>query len=260
MVRFGWKKDPPRLSDFPATPKLRAAPPPPRRASNRQLILSVLDQGNLGSCVANAVAQALRAAMVREGAINPPLASRLWLYYLARAYDHDTANDDGTRIRNAFAAAVKYGLPPESAWPYIADPTPGAPFSRMPPQEAFREGFDQRAPTTYMRINTIGDDRIDEIRRALAAGFCVVFGTQVSQEFCDGNTKLIAPPTRSVGGHALTLAEYDQDDEDEFKGPNSWGKWGDKDGWFSVSPAYLKWGATDDLWIVERTPVIPRAA
>ena len=76
LRRFGWLPDPPSPKDHDAAPKLRTAGPLPTSISLANQILSILDQGNLGSCVAQATAQALRASLVHQGVVVPTLASR----------------------------------------------------------------------------------------------------------------------------------------------------------------------------------------
>lgn len=256
---LGWKKDKPKQPgdkpDFSARPKLGAAPPP-KTATCRPYITSILNQGGLGSCTTNATAQAVRASLVRQGVKGAELPSRLFLYYLARAYDHDTYNDDGTFLRHVCQAAVKFGLPRESFWPYT-DVSVGddAPFRRMPPFNAFSKAFDQHTGASYHRIDTTGAARLDDIRRAIAAGYCVVFGTLVSTDFASGRlgSGPIPLPTNKpiAGGHALTIAEYD---ETSFGIVNSWGDdWGDK-GWCKFSPDYLSWSESDDFWIISLVP------
>lgn len=256
---FGWKKDPVKKPgdkpDISAKPRLGVAPPP-KSATCRPNIISVLNQGGMGSCTANAFAQAARVSMLHQGAKNPPLGSRLFLYYLARAYDHDTNNDDGTFLRNICQAAVKFGLPPEQYWPYD-DLTEGdkAPFRNMPKFDAFSKAFDRHVGTVYNRIDSSGVARLDDIRRAIAAGHCVIFGTQVSTDFASGRlgSGPILPPINKpiAGGHALCIAEYD---ETSFGIVNSWGiDWGNM-GWCKFSPDYLSWAESDDFWIINVTP------
>jgi C1A family cysteine protease len=266
---LGWKKDRPKTigekADRLAKPKLGIASPPPT-GSIEPYILSILDQGRLGSCTIHAVSQAIRASHARQGIKNPTLLSRLWGYYLARAYDHDTANDDGTYLRNIYQALVKFGFPPETIWPYSDDTSsPKSPFRVMPPPEAFREAIDQKDDlkiTEYLRIDSTGYERIDDIKRAIGAGYGVNFGTQVSNDFCSNilGSKPLDPPTpaSTAGGHALLAAAFDKDSN--FRIPNSYGKdWGDE-GWVTFSADYLMWSNTDDLWIVETAPVFTQDA
>jgi len=251
----GWKKDPPKVAgqtpDRDARLKVRAEPIP-ARASNRHLVLGVLDQFGLGSCVANAVMQAVRASQVRGGAVNPPLGSRLWTYYLARAATNEQNEDNGTFIRLAFQAITKLGFPPESAWPYLDD---GDAFKQAPPPGVVRQAYDQRAPTEYHRIYETGDARIVAVKRALAQGFLVCFGTLVSNRFCgdDLGRGPVLPPIGDpiAGGHAMCIVGYDPL---SFDVVNSWGTGWGAGGFWSMDPTYLEWDETQDLWIVESAP------
>lgn len=247
---LGWKRSGPKPGDASARHLMRAGAVPDT-ATCRSQILTILDQKRLGSCVANATAQACRASMVRQGAVNPPLGSRLWLYYLARAYDHDTANDDGTYGRNAFMALQQFGLPPEEAWPYTDE---GVQFTVMPSPSAFMQAFDQSACSSprYYRLDQQGGARVDAVRQAISQGHCVVFGTGVTEDFCgqDQKGKIIHAPAGQplAGGHELVIAEYDQT---SFGIVNSWSSdWADG-GWCRFSYDYIAWDGSDDFWIVD---------
>lgn len=260
---LGWKKDreesiwhPPDVS---ARQKLGVSPPP-ISATVRQFVADILDQGHLGSCTCNAVAQAYRISLIRQNpGIAPPLVSRLFLYYLARAIDRETDIDAGTYLRNVFLALTTFGAPDESFWPYSDDSMPGAPFTQKPPLDVLSLAYDQRAQNgvpAYLRIDTSGNERIIDIKRAIAAGHAVVFGTQVSNDFVSGNfdpTRPLSPPLNQsiAGGHALTLGEYDRDD---FTGPNSWGESFGLRGWFRFTAEYLAWDESSDFWILDTAP------
>jgi intein/homing endonuclease len=217
------------------------------------------------NCVGNGSMQAVRASQVRQGAVNPPLGSRLWTYYMGRALDHDTANDDGTQIRNAFTAISRLGFPPETLWPYSDDSTsPNAPFRTMPSTEAYDGAYDQRATgntVAYYRLDDGDVTRVQDVQRAIAAGYVVVFGTNVSQNFCQGNlgTGPIAPPIglQIAGGHCMCLAEYDTSPSGivTFGVVNSWGSSFGNGGWVEFSSDYVAWSATNDLWICEYAPL-----
>lgn len=262
---LGWKPSPPDARDHVASERRRfgAAPPPPPSWSNRKLILDILDQGQLGSCVANATAQAVRAAHVREGIDRPPLLSRLALYYLARAFTHDQHQDTGTYTRSACQALAKFGFCPEDVWPYDDTATPGAHgevprFARMPSPAAFRAGFDQIAatgPAAYMRITETGTARLDVIKRAIVAGYTVFFGTAVSERFCSvelGPTPQKPPIGEQIaGGHELLVVGYTPEGFDIC---NSWGSTWNGEGYCTFAPEYLSWSETSDLWVIEAVP------
>lgn len=228
-----------------------------------------IDQGGLGSCTANAVAQAIRADQLQQ-VPNPddevPFMSRLFGYYFARACDHNTGVDTGAQIRNVFRSINTFGFPPEWVWPYDDSSAPNALFAKMPSADAMRMAFDQRLTAEkfnrqtviYRRIMTTGEQRKEEVKRAIAANKLVVFGTDVSEEFCNDATanhgNPIEPPIGKAiaGGHAMVWGGYDED------GPytlNSWGTTFGDGGWFQMTWSYVTWSRTNDLWIVERAPL-----
>jgi C1A family cysteine protease len=254
MPTLGYRPDPPKARhekpDLVAEPMLRAAPPPPSSASIRHFVVDVLDQGGIGSCVSQSILQAVRCSHRRQGVENPVLGSRLFGYYLSRAYHHQTGEDSGTFLRLFFQALTKFGFCPETLWPYSDD---SERFKRMPPSAAFRAAFDQANPTTYRRITGEGATRLDQIKRAIAAGYPVCFGTNVDNDFC--NNRLVEPlqPPRAniAGGHALLVVGYEND---FFEVVNSWSSsWGDE-GYCRFSLDYMSDPSTRDLWIVEHSP------
>lgn len=255
LRRFGWLPDPPSPKDHDAAPKLRTAGPLPTSISLANQILSILDQGNLGSCVAQATAQALRASLVHQGVVVPTLASRSMIYYLARAEDGTTQEDAGTNLRQAFDSLRIFGYCPEVNWPYIDS---GDTFKRMPSAEALNLAYDQRGTTGFSRITSEGNARVYDVKSALAAGHCVVFGTEVGLPFCDymgDPATVLNPPAKSEGGHALTIAGYDAAG---FRVVNSWNEgWGAR-GWCTFSPAYIAWSGSMDFWIVDAAPNFSR--
>lgn len=251
---LGWKPDPPKLShekpDFEALPLLRALPPPPVKADIRQYVPHVLDQGQLGSCTAQAVAQAVRVSHMRQGVKLPQIASRLFLYWWARAYNHQTNVDEGTYLRSVFQGLQKFGFCPETLWPYQDNDDT---FKKMPGSTAIRAAYDQANPTVYRRINASGDERLDQIKRAIAGGYAVVFGTNVDTAFCNGQiTDAIKPPTGNIaGGHAMMVGGYDGD---VFDICNSWGAGFGDLGWCRFTAEYMAWSETRDIWLIEHAP------
>jgi C1A family cysteine protease len=265
--RLGWLPDEPKTtgqkSDRAFGELAVAATPVPDSSDNGHLIVDVLDQGRLGTCVAHAVVQALRAAQVRAGGIGapkPPLASRLFAYYFSRAYHGATLIDGGTFLRTCFAALNKFGFPPEGLWPYddetdvVGGRRPA--YARPPATAALVNAMDRRAPTSYRRITTEGRSRIDDVKRALGAGHLVCFGTNVSSRFVadELGDVVVDPPSASdaiAGGHAMALAGHVGD---VFDVVNSWGAgWGDH-GWARLSADYVAWDRSRDFWIVESAP------
>jgi len=256
--KMAWVRDrlPLGVSELMKATRLLGTDPVPETSSNEDLIVSILDQGALGSCVGNGTVQGARGEMVRAGAVAPALGSRLWTYYIGRAFDHDTGNDDGTQIHNAFAGIAKYGLPPEAVWPYSDDSSPGAPFSQMPSPDAWRAAFDGIRTFSMHRIDSTGAARVDDVKRALGQRRLVVFGTNVSEDFCSGKVDPTVPQPPPIGktiagGHCRVYVSHDAAG---VKVANSWGpSWGD--GGYSIdSWDYVAWDQTSDLWLFDSTP------
>lgn len=256
MRKFLWRPDPPSSKDWPAQPLLVKAqafqPTLPTAVRLDEQIVSILDQGDLGSCAANVLAQAIRAGSIRRGA--PPekttLASRLYLYYMARAIDGTAQRDEGAYLRSILTAAKRVGYPPEQLWPYD-DGT--EPFKVQPSVSATRAAFDQIAGFSYHKLTSMGLQRSYDLRSLLAARHVVLFGTRVSERFKDYGPKSapLDPPGPSeaiLGGHALLLAGYGKD---YFDGVNSWGtSWG-RNGWFQLTDAYIENWRSADFWILD---------
>lgn len=258
---LGYRQDPPKLSnqrqDLDALDVL-GVEPAPDAASAREHILSIFRQGWLGSCVAQACEQAVRADRHRQGELDPPVGARMWGYYHSRAKTHREAFDEGTFIRDYFDMRAKLGCPDEQHWPYLLDMVDGEPrWSQMPSSNAFRMAFDTKSPIAYRRIYGYGADRVEQVKRAIARKRVVVFGAMVSNRFCDNDfdPRGLAPEPSATdptaGGHAMCLAEYDP--EGAF-GPNSWGEEHGLDGWFKFSWSYLGGPLCSDFWLVEQAP------
>jgi C1A family cysteine protease len=266
--RYGWIPDPPKAKDYSARAHgrldrvLAGALPP--KASNRDLILNILDQGQLGACTANAVAQAVRAAMVRMSVVNPRLLARLFPYFYARSENGgDVTQDSGTWLRAIFDVLSKLGFTAEEFWPY-SDSTTGnpPPFATAPPADVLRRAYDQRGNIGYYKITSTGDQRIDDVKTAIANRYCVAFGTIVGSAFesYQAGGSPLPPPADQLGGHALCAAEYDETGSiPYFNIVNSWGALFGNAGWAPFTYDYITWSQTSDLWIVETAPVFSDA-
>lgn len=237
--------------------QVRAPQQLPVAASLQDAVVRVLNQGSLGSCVANSAMQAIRIRHVLQGVEKPPLGSRLFAYYMARAVDHTTKYDAGTHLRSCFHALAHYGFPDETLWPYT-DEDGGdmkARFRRHPDSAAMMGAIDRKAPTVYRRIDS-GRNAWDQTRDAIANGYPVCFGVEVSTDFVRGNFKddhLQQPPEpdQVEGGHAMTGIGYEGD---HIKVVNSWSaEWGDA-GYCYFSRDY--WEQARDLWVVEHSPIV----
>jgi len=220
-------------------------------------IVRIVDQGALGSCVANAGFQIIRAAMAAKTFdLEMEWPSRLWGYQLALAEQGTAGQDVGTANAIFFDVVAGHGFPRESAWPY----EPGN-LAQNPSPTAWRAAHDQRADkaVVYHQIASFGDSRAADVRRALTAGYLVAFGTRVDDRFARGELDaVVATPALAdtVGGHAMAICGYSiqLDGTVLYRVANSWGKdWGES-GFFWMSESYLTSPMTSDLWLVSEVP------
>ena len=180
----------------------------PLSANLTQWFSPVKNQGDLGSCAANAAVSMVEYFEQRAfGKITPP--SRLFLYKTARNLMHQTG-DSGSFLRSMMGAMVLFGVPPEEYWPYdIAkfddEPTPFC--------YAFAQNFQA---ISYYRLDPPGTSTADllmSIRKNLASGLPLMFGFTVYQSIAQSNTNhgRIPFPERGEkidGGHAVIAAGY----------------------------------------------------
>ena len=190
------------------TPKLAKAKLP-LSVSLVEWFSPIEDQGQLGSCTANAGAGMVEYFERRSFGKHTD-ASRLFLYKATRNLMKQVG-DSGAFLRTTMGAMVLFGLPPEEYWPYIEvnfDIEPTA-FCY-----AFAENF---KAITYYRLDPPGTkatDLLNQIRVNLSVGLPSMFGFTVysSIEQADTNGGKIPYPTKGdkiAGGHAIVVAGYD---------------------------------------------------
>ncbi|MED1473574.1 hypothetical protein P4U57_03850 [Bacillus pseudomycoides] len=67
----------------------------PTQVDLRERMSDVVDQGQLGSCTANAIVSGLREYLLKQSGRPFVLLSRLYLYYHERKIEGDIQNDNG---------------------------------------------------------------------------------------------------------------------------------------------------------------------
>lgn len=205
----------------------------------------VMDQGNLGSCTANAIAAALQFDSIKQGLPGVQLA-RLFIYYNERAMEGTVDSDSGAMIRDGIKSVANQGVCPESEWPY--DITL---FRNRPPLRCYTDALLDKA-LSYQRVAR----SLDQMKACLASGFPFIAGISVYESFDSTTTAEIGHvfmPTRReklLGGHCVLLVGYD-DLMEIFYVQNSWGaNWGIK-GFFTIPYAYLmNRGLSSDFWSI----------
>jgi C1A family cysteine protease len=206
----------------------------------------VYDQGQLGSCTANAIGAALEFDQMkqRQTAVFGP--SRLFIYYNERVIEHTVNDDAGAMIRDGIKSVAKQGAPHEDIWPYDISK-----FKVKPPAKAYSDATKHQA-LLYQRVN----QTLPELRAALASGFPFVFGFSVYESFesdavaKSGHAPMPKPKEKQLGGHAVMAVGYDTKNK-WFIIRNSWGTGWGMQGYFTLPFAYLTdSNLADDFWAV----------
>lgn len=206
---------------------------------------TILDQGELGSCVSNSVAYCIRYVRQKEklSVFDP---SRLYIYYYGRLVEGDPIREDtGLYIRTGFQSVQKYSVCSERNWPYII-----AKFVEEPNKYA-QNAAKQHKTFQYLAVG----QTLPELKSCLADGYPVSFGMTVFESFMStyvATTGKVPVPKfdaeQQVGGHALTIIGYD-DSINCFKIVNSWSdSWGEKGFCYIPYDYILNSTYVNDFW------------
>jgi C1A family cysteine protease len=217
------------VSKLPSTANLQAKCPP------------VYNQGQLGSCTANAIAGAVE--FIQKHRFTP---SRLFIYYFERVIEGTVNSDSGGQLRDGIKAVSTVGVCPETIWPYDV-----AAFTEEPSAKAYASAGKTKA-TVYARVA----QDLTQMKGCLAEGFPFVFGFTTYSYFESahvaqtGILRLPATGDKAIGGHAVMAVGYD-DKAQTFRIRNSWGaSWGQR-GYFTMPYAYLISGhLASDFWTI----------
>ncbi|MDD5543349.1 MAG: C1 family peptidase [Acidobacteriia bacterium] len=246
IARYGWTPDIPDHRDH-----IYAAPSPtlaalPKKTDLRTLCPPVYNQGQLGSCTANAIGAALEFDQMLQKEKEVFLPSRLFIYYNERKMEGTVNSDSGAMIRDGIKSVAKQGACPETQWPYVI-----AKFRKLPPRPCYTHGLQHQA-IQYQRLVS----NLNQMKGCLASGFPFVFGFAVYESFESpqvaktGHAPMPSSGEGQLGGHAVLAVGYD-DAKQWFIVRNSWGsQWGMK-GYFTLPYAYLTDpNLADDFWTI----------
>ena len=100
----------------------------PGKVDLRRQCPKVYDQGQIGSCTANAIAAAIEFDR-RKQKLSDFIPSRLFIYYNERSMEHSVPLDNGAQIRDGIKSVAKQGACPEMEWPYDDTPADSTPLA-----------------------------------------------------------------------------------------------------------------------------------
>jgi C1A family cysteine protease len=219
----------PKLTQLPQMVDLRPRMPP------------IYDQGQLGSCTANALCGVMQYADQIPG-------SRLFLYYNERKLENDIPDDAGANLSDGIKCLQKYGICPDTEWPYEIYK-----FTKSPPKQCYDDASKHKAIT----VQNIQQD-ITLMKTSLARGNPFVVGINVYESFESNEVSksgIVPIPQHNehcLGGHAVVCVGYD-DHKQCWIMRNSWGNTWGMSGYFTLPYLYLLDSSlSSDLWNISK--------
>ncbi len=246
ISRYGWLPDLPDQRDHFYAAPVAVAAALPGSVDLRPQCPPVYDQGQLGSCTANAIAGAIQFDRRKQQLTPVFIPARLFIYYNERVLEHTVDSDSGAQIRDGIKSVAKQGDCPETEWPYTI-----AKFKTKPLSKCYTDALKYRV-VSYQRLTPV----LSQLKGCLASGYPFAFGFTVYESFESpevaktGHASLPGSGERAIGGHAVVGVGY-QDAREWFIIRNSWGnQWGLK-GYFTLPYSYLTdEDLASDFWTI----------
>lgn len=243
--KWGWRPDKPDHRDLVLLFERVSDVAIPKRIDLSGLMPPVYDQGDLGSCTANAIGAAMQFDR-RKQSLRDYVPSRLMIYYEERRIEGTIREDAGAEIRDGLKAVATVGACDEKLWPYAVSK-----FKTKPPAKCYAAALDDRA-VEYSRITQVSG----QIEVCLSTGYPISFGFTVYESFDTdkvARTGVVPMPKKYesvLGGHAVLMVGYDRPAQ-QFICRNSWGPTWGKAGYFRMPYAYVcDPNLSDDFWVI----------
>lgn len=243
---YGWRPDLPDQRDLMYAAPRALIKKLPAKVDLRKLCPPVYNQGELGSCTANAIGAAFEFELLKQSQKNDFMPSRLFIYYNERVIEHTVNLDNGAEIRDGIKSVNQQGVCPETLLAYDIKK-----FAEKPKPACYKEALNHQV-LSYHRVTR----SLDQMKGCLADGFPFVLGFTVYDSFESatvaktGKLNMPSPSEGIQGGHAVMAVGYD-DTAKRFIIRNSWGTdWGLK-GYFTMPYEYLMTeNLSDDFWTI----------
>lgn len=246
ISRYGWVPDLPDYRDYLFAAPAQFLTKLPTHVDLRSHCPPVYDQGQLGSCTANAIGAAVQFERMKQKLKPNFVPSRLFIYYNERAMEGSVNSDSGAQIRDGIKVVSTQGDCPETEWPYVANE-----FAIKPPKRCYTDALKYRS-VSYQRVA----QNLNQMKGCLASGYPFVFGFTVYESFESpavaktGILPMPKPGEKTVGGHAVMAVGYD-DKKGRMLVRNSWGKTWGQQGYFEMPYTYItNQNLVDDLWTI----------
>jgi C1A family cysteine protease len=218
--------------------------------------IPVQNQNQIGDCVAFACGSYHQYLQQKKEKKNW-VPSHLFIYWNGRAIGgYPESQDTGMTILDGVEALSKFGVCPETEWPYY--------MSNMtldPPQACFSDALPNRVtqyysvtPSTDMK----GDITMSEFKHVLVQGYPIVCGIQVYSSFesaaaiQSGDIPMPNTATEEYyGGHAILVISW-SDETKRVGFLNSWGVGFGKAGYGTLPYEYiLNPSLADEFYVMQ---------
>ena len=243
---YGWRPDLPDYRDLMYAAPQALMKKLPSKVDLRKFCPPVYNQGELGSCTANAIGAAFEFELMKQNKAKDFIPARLFIYYNERVMEQTVNIDNGAEIRDGVKSVNKQGVCPEEMLPYDINK-----FAEKPNAACYKAALGHQV-LSYHRVQRT----LEQMKSCLAEGFPFVFGFTVFDSFESkevskaGKLNLPEKSEKILGGHAVLAVGYDDADK-RFIVRNSWGTdWGLK-GYFTMPYVYLtEENLSDDFWTI----------
>lgn len=205
----------------------------------------VYDQGDLGSCTANAIAAAIEFDRKKQG-LSDFTPSRLFIYYNERAMEGTIDSDSGAMIRDGIKSVNSLGACSEQEWSYSISQ-----FRVKPSSLCYQHALLDKA-VSYQRVTR----NLNQMKACLASGYPIVFGATLYESFesdAVASSGVVPMPNTDesvLGGHCMLIVGYDTS-KGWFTVRNSWGtSFGDQGHVYMPFGYFLDSGLSSDFWTI----------
>ena len=204
----------------------------PEKVDLRSQFPPVYDQGELGSCTANALCAVHEFETVDEKIDVGFKPSRLFLYYNERKIENTISEDSGALLSDGIKCLKKYGVCSESYCPYVIEK-----FAQKPTPAAYKEALEHKVVTAANIHQDVTSMKLSLFNKNPFVVGIAIYSSFESPEVT--KTGMVPMPKKGeefLGGHAVVVCGYTKD---HWIIRNSWGNaWGDK-GYFYLPYLYL---------------------
>jgi C1A family cysteine protease len=250
---YGWKKDKVDHRDLFHNFFISKVHASIKHVDLRNMCPPVYDQGELGSCTANAIAGAYQFDEIKEKEQSNFTPSRLFIYYNERKLEGSVNVDAGAEIRDGIKTINQIGVCPETLWPYDISK-----FKDEPPANCYDVAKNHKS-VEYKQV--LQD--LQQMKQCLINGYPFVIGISVYESFESkevAKTGTVPMPKHNekfLGGHAMLCVSYD-DNKKVFGCRNSWGSdWADKGNCYLPYEYLLDPNLASDFWTVTKVVDTP---